>query len=63
MPYCLFYRSIIRELVSYIIFIVIIYIISIGNRDPNSFMFKQSLERNFIFKNGFDQVYVSIVDC
>ncbi len=49
-------RAIVRELIGYFIFIMIIYIISYGNRDPMSFRYKRHIEYNFIKKNGFDEV-------
>ena len=45
-----------KELTIYLIFIMIVYIISYGNRDPKSFMFKEALENNFVKKNRFDEV-------
>ncbi len=48
--------SIVRELIGYFFFILIIYLISYGNRDPMSFRYKQHLEYNFIKKNNFTTV-------
>lgn len=43
-------RAIIRELTGYFFFIVIVLVISIGNRDPYSFKLKQTIEKNFIIR-------------
>ena len=52
-PFC---RAIVKELIAYAFFIMIAFIISYGNRDPLSFLYKQQLEQNFILKYGFEEV-------
>ena len=51
--------AIVSELSNYILFILIVYIISYGNRDPNSFRLQQQIEYNLIKKNGFDHIVTS----
>ena len=51
--------GVLRELFSYAFFIMIIYIISYGNRDPASYRMKQVLYDHFIAKNGFEDIQTS----
>ena len=51
--------TIIGELSNYICFIIIVYIISYGNRDPNSFRLQQQIEYNLAIKHGYDEIRTS----
>lgn len=51
--------GVLRELASYTFFIMIIYIISYGNRDPQSYTMKQTLYDHFIAKNGYEDIHNS----
>jgi len=63
-PLTLTNRAIVRELFGYIFFILIVYVISYGNRDPKSFMFKNVIENNFIIQPGFDKVgSTEVINC
>jgi len=55
--------AIIRELFGYFLFILIVYVISYGNRDPMSFKFKTVIESNFIVLPGFDKVINLFSNC
>ncbi|XP_023332927.1 uncharacterized protein LOC111704811 [Eurytemora carolleeae] len=45
-----------KEIITYIIFLVMIYIISVDNRDKNSIFLKNQIEKNFILKNKFHEI-------
>jgi hypothetical protein len=51
--------SVVRELAGYFFFIVVIYVISYGNRDPNSYRFQELMRKNFITGPGFDKIRTS----
>ena len=51
--------AVVKELIGYAFFILIIYLISYGNRHPMSYKLQQQMQRNFIVKNGFDQIVTS----
>ena len=44
------------ELFSYSLFLVILFLISYANRDPDSYRLKNHMERNLIIKNRFDKL-------
>ena len=52
----LHFRAIVKELVGFFVFIVIVFIISYLNRDGASFRYQNQLRDNFVVKNGFDKV-------
>ena len=41
-------KTVIRDLVVYLVYIIIIFIISYGNRDPNAFLEKDALQKSVI---------------
>ena len=51
--------SIVRELLSYCVFVTIVYIISYGNRDPMSFKMQAQMREVFVTQNGFDKIITS----
>ena len=51
--------SVVKELVVYTVFIILIYIVSYGNRDPNSYRFQELMQNNFILRPGFDRIRTS----
>lgn len=51
--------NIVHEIISFGIFILVVYFISYGNRDPMSFTLKNQVEEAFITDNGFDQILTS----
>ena len=51
--------AIVRELLGYIFFVVIVFIISYGNRDTKSYHLKVNIEKNFIKRYQFDKIVTS----
>ena len=59
-------KAIVSELMSYVVFLTILFIISYGNRDPNSFKLKHQIVQNLVIKNRFHKVrrlFVATVWC
>ena len=54
-----FFRNIVRELLSYCVFVTIVYIISYGNRDPMSFKMQNHMRKVFVEEKGFDKIITS----
>ena len=52
-------NSIVKEIISYGIFILNIYFISYGNRHPMSYRLKHVMEESFITNPGFDKIVTS----
>ena len=52
-------QAVATELFSYIFFLVILFIISYANRDPDSYILKNHIHRNIVRKNGFDKIHTS----
>ncbi|KAK7024484.1 hypothetical protein SK128_010796 [Halocaridina rubra] len=48
-------HAIIKELLSYFIFLWLLYILSYGNRNPNDFYLNQSLMQSFINEDAIDE--------
>ena len=51
--------NIVHEIISFGLFILTVYFISYGNRDPMSFTLKNQVEEAFITNPGFDQIISS----
>ena len=51
--------SIVKELIGYFFFIVIMYIISYGNRDPLSYLFQENIRMSFIDRYNYSTVVTS----
>ena len=49
-------EAVANELFSYVIFLIILFIISYANRDADSYILKKHLHRNVVTKNGFHKV-------
>ena len=49
-------QAVANELFSYVLFLIILFIISYANRDPDSYILKRHLYRNIVSKNGFDKL-------
>ena len=52
-------QAVANELFSYVIFLMILFIISYANRDADSFQIKSHLENNFVLKHDFEKVKTS----
>lgn len=52
-------RAIVKEIVGYAFFILIIYFISYGNRHPMSYNLKSQIEQAFIIDPGFNNIITS----
>ena len=51
--------SVVKELIAYAFFIMIVYFISYGNRDIMSYKLQAQMSHAFIFEPGFDQIVTS----
>ena len=49
-------QKVASDLISYIVFLAILFIISYANRDPDSFKLRKHLENRAIYKYDFDLV-------
>ena len=52
-------QAVASELFSYLVFLMILFLVSYDNRDPDSFRLKRHMERNVITKNKFHLVKTS----
>lgn len=52
-------KSIVKEIIGYGVFILLIYFISYGNRHPMSYTLKNQINEAFITDPGFDQIVTS----
>ena len=49
-------QAVAAELFTYLMFLVIIFLISYGNRDPDSYILKNHMEQRIMYKNNFHKV-------
>ncbi len=52
-------RVVIKDIVVYFVYVIIIFIISYGNRDPNAYMAKEAMEKAIIFGGVNCEVFPS----
>ena len=52
----IFFRSIVREVVGFLTFICIMYVITAGSRNPNSYRLQHQIKENFELKHRFHLV-------
>ena len=52
--------EILREIISYVLFLWVLYIISFSSLNSNCFLFQKHIKKEFIPKHGFDESVIVI---